>query len=217
MDFVKPWTMLDYVLPQINSTPSVAGFSPSQWVLGFQPDFPGELLAEGLNPSHLGGNLSFERVLEKRATAKVAIVKADSDRRLRRALLRRYAGSNPLLERGQSCYYWRDARQADLVKIRWLGPATVILREDDPNSGRPYLYWIAHGTQLLRCAPHHVRADFRTADTVIGGLVEARRIVGQLKSRGMTRYLDLERANKHNIHDVDEDEEAEGKVDFDVP
>ena len=76
---------LAYVLPQINSTPSVAGFSPSQWVLGFQPDFPGELLAEGLNPTHLGGNLSFEQVLEKRATAKVAIVKADSDRRLRRA------------------------------------------------------------------------------------------------------------------------------------
>ena len=84
--------------------------------------------------------------------------------------------------------YWRDARQADLVKIRWLGPATVILREDDPTSGRPHLYWIAHGTQLLRCALHHVRADFRTADTVIGGLVEARRIVGHLKSRGVTRY-----------------------------
>ena len=206
---------LAYVLPQINSTPSVAGFSPSQWVLGFQPDFPGELLAEGLNPSHLGGNLSFEQVLEKRATAKVAIVKADADRRLRRALLRRYAGSNTLLEPGQSCYYWRDARQADLVKIRWLGPATVILREDDPTSGRPHLYWIAHGTQLLRCAPHHVRADFRTADTVIGGLVEARRIVGQLKSRGVTRYLDLERVNKRNIDDVDEDEEAEGEEDDD--
>ena len=206
---------LAYVLPQINSTPSVAGFSPSQWVLGFQPDFPGELLAEGLNPSHLGGNLSFEQVLEKRATAKVAIVKADADRRLRRALLRRYAGSNTLLEPGQSCYYWRDARQADLVKIRWLGPATVILREDDPTSGRPHLYWIAHGTQLLRCAPHHVRADFRTADTVIGGLVEARRIVGQLKSRGVTRYLDLERVNKRNIDDVDEDEEAEGEEDGD--
>ena len=83
-------------------------------------------------------------MLEKRATAKVAIVKADADRRLRRALLRRYAGSNTLLEPGQSCYYWRDARQADLVKIRWLGPATVILREDDPTSGRPHLYWIAH-------------------------------------------------------------------------
>ena len=209
---------LAYVLPQVNSTPSVAGFSPAQWVIGYQPAFPGDLLAEGLNPSHLGGNLSFERVLEKRSTAKQALVKADTDQRLRRALLRRYAGSNTLLEPGQACFYWRDARHADLVKIRWLGPATVILREDDPSTGKPHLYWIAHGTQLLRCAPHHVRADFRTADTVIGGLVEARRLVSQLKSRGVTRYLDLERVNKRNIEDVDEDEEADGEEETgDIP
>ena len=202
---------LAYVLPQVNSTPSAAGFSPAQWVIGYQPAFPGDLLAEGLNPSHLGGNLSFERVLEKRSAAKQALVKADTDQRLRRALLRRYAGSNTLLEPGQACFYWRDARHADLVKIRWLGPATVIFREDDPSTGKPHLYWIAHGAQLLRCAPHHVRADFRTADTVIGGLVEARRLVNQLKSRGVTRYLDLERVNKRNIEDVDEDEEADGE------
>ena len=202
---------LAYVLPQINSTPSVAGFTPAQWVVGYQPAFPGDLLAEGLNPSHLGGNRSFEEVLAKRSTAKQAIVKADTDRRLRRALLRRYAGSNTLLEPGQACFYWRDARHADLVKIRWLGPATVVLREDDPSTGKPHLYWIAHGTQLLRCAPHHVRADFRTADTVLGGLVEARRLIGQLKSRGVTRYLDLERVNKRNIEDVDDDEEADGE------
>ena len=209
---------LAYVLPQVNSTPSVAGFSPAQWVIGYQPAFPGDLLAEGLNPSHLGGNLSFEKVLEKRSTAKQALVKADTDQRLRRALLRRYAGSNTLLEPGQACFYWRDARHADLVKIRWLGPATIILREDDPSTGKPHLYWIAHGTQLLRCAPHHVRADFRTADTVIGGLVEARRLVSQLKSRGVTRYLDLERVNKRNIEDVDEDEEADGEEETgDIP
>lgn len=37
---------LAYVLPQINSSPTVAGFSPSQWVLGFQPNFPGDLLKD---------------------------------------------------------------------------------------------------------------------------------------------------------------------------
>ena len=207
---------LAYVLPQVNSTPSAAGFSPAQWVIGYQPAFPGDLLAEGLNPSHLGGNLSFEKVLVKRSTAKQALVKADTDQRLRRALLRRYAGSSTLLEPGQSCFYWRDARHADLVKIRWLGPATVIFREDDPSTGKPHLYWIAHGTQLPRCAPHHVRADFRTADTLIGGLVEARRLVSQLKSRGVTRYLDLERVNKRNIEDVDADEDADGEEEIGV-
>ena len=206
---------LAYTLPQINSTPSVAGYSPSQWVIGYQPDFPGDLLAEGLNPSHLDGTMSFEQHLEKRAAAKQALIKADTDRRLRRALLRRYAGSNVLLEPGQTCFYWRDARHGDLVKIRWLGPAKVILREDD-EAGKPSLYWISHGTQLLRCAPHHVRADFRSADTVVGGLVEARRAVAELKSRGVTRFIDLNRVNKRSIDDVDDDEEADDGDDLGI-
>ena len=111
---------LAYTLPQINSTPSVAGYSPSQWAIGYQPGFPGDLLAEGLNPGHLDGTMSFEKHLEKRAAAKYALVKADVDRRLRRALLRRYAGTNTLLEPGQTCFYWRDARHGDLV-IRFGG------------------------------------------------------------------------------------------------
>ena len=206
---------LAYTLPQINSNPSVAGYSPSQWVIGYQPSFPGDLLAEGLNPCHLDGSLSFEQQLEKRSAAKQALNKADADRRLRRALLRRYAGTNVVLEPGQTCFYWRDARHGDLVKIRWMGPAKVILREDD-DSGKPSLYWISHGTQLLRCAPHHVRSDFRSADTVVGGLVEARRAVAELKSRGVTRFLDLNRVNKRSIEDVDEDEEADEGEDLGI-
>ena len=206
---------LAYTLPQINSNPSVAGYSPSQWVIGYQPGFPGDLLAEGLNPCHLDGSISFEQLLEKRSAAKQALVKADADRRLRRALLRRYAGTNVVLEPGQTCFYCRDARHGDLVKIRWMGPAKVILREDD-DSGKPSLYWISHGTQLLRCAPHHVRSDFRSADTVVGGLVEARRAVAELKSRGVTRFLDLNRVNKRSIDDVDEDEEADEGEDLGI-
>ena len=198
---------LAYVLPQINSSPTVAGFSPAQWVLGYQPNFPGDLTAEGLSPAQLGGTPNFELTLERRSVAKQALTKADADRRLRRALLRRYAGQNVMLQPGQDCYYWRDARQADLVKIRWLGPAKVVLREDD-EAGKPNVYWISHGTQLLRCAPHHVRPDFRTSETTLGGLEEARQAILSLKSRGVTRFLDLNRINKRNIDEVDEDEEA---------
>ena len=134
---------------------------------------------------------NFEQTLEKRSAAKVALIKADQDQRLRRALLRRYSGTNVLLQPGQICWYWRDARAADLVKVRWKGPARVILREDDAE-GKPIVYWIAHQTQLLRCAPQHVRADYRVAsDTNIGGLEEARRVVSELKSRGVTRFVDL--------------------------
>ena len=126
---------LAYVLPQVNSSPTVAGCSPTQWVLGYQPDFAGDLTSEGLNPSHLDGS-NFEQTLEKRSAAKVALIKADQDQRLRRALLRRYSGTNVLLQPGQICWYWRDARAADLVKVRWKGPARVILREMMPKESR---------------------------------------------------------------------------------
>ena len=144
-----------YVLPQVNSSPTVAGFSPSQWVLGFQPNFPGDLTSEGLSPVQLSGVANFELTLERRSAAKQALVKADVDRRLRRALLRRYAGQNVVLHPGQTCFYWRDARQADLVKIRWLGPALVVLREDD-SEGKPNVYWISLGaycSHLLHLRP----------------------------------------------------------------
>ena len=88
---------------QVNSNPNVAGFSPAQWVVGFQPKFPGDLTSEGLNPGRLAGSASFEQTLQGRSSAKHALTKADSDRRLRRALLRRYGGSNSVLEPGQNC------------------------------------------------------------------------------------------------------------------
>eukprot|EP00434_Breviolum_minutum_P011390 symbB.v1.2.010051.t1/scaffold636.1/size252712/6 len=169
---------------EVNSSPTVAGFSPSQWVLGFQPNFPGDLTSEGLSPAQLSGSANFELTLQRRSAAKQALVKADADRRLRRALLRRYAGQNVMLHPGQSCFYWRDARQADLVKIRWLGPALVVLREDD-----------SEGKTSGQLRPPLV--DWKWPVTV-----------ASLKSRGVTRFLDLDRLNKRNIDEVDEDEEA---------
>ena len=37
----------------------------------------------------------------------------------------------------------------DLVKIRWRGPAVAAMREDD-QQGKPTVYWLVHGTNLLR-------------------------------------------------------------------
>ena len=34
---------LAYVLPQLNAQPTVSGYSPTQWVLGYQPAQPGLL------------------------------------------------------------------------------------------------------------------------------------------------------------------------------
>ena len=126
---------LAYVVPQLNNNPGTSGFSPAQWALGQSPSFPGDLLGNNLNPVHLGA--SFEDELSRRAVAKMAIVQAETDQKLRRALLRRYAGTNVLLSPGQTCFYWRGARSTDLEKIRCTGPATVLMREDDPDSGKP--------------------------------------------------------------------------------
>ena len=92
-----------------------------------------------------------------RNVAKTAILQAETDRKLRRALLRRYQGVNQRLLAGQRCFYWRDAQQHELCKIRRRGPAKVVCVEE---KGSPHVDWLAHKTQLIRAAPHHVRPDF---------------------------------------------------------
>lgn len=196
---------LSYVVPQINAQPTVAGYSPSQWLFGYQPSLPGTMLSDRINPTQL--NHSLEETLYRRTAARTALLQADVDEKLRRALLRRYAGANQALVCGQLCYYWRDSRHGDLVKIRWRGPARVLMVEED-RDGKPTTYWISHKTQLIRCAPHHVRPDFQQIEkTAIDGLELVRKEVSELKSRGVTRFLDLRRLNKQDIDDVEEDEQ----------
>ncbi len=197
---------LTYIMPQINATPSVAGFSPTQWVIGKQVRLPGELAADQLVPSKLGGHHTFEEMLLCRNTAKQALIEAETDNKLRRALLRKYQGSNIPLQVGQRCFFWRDARQADLVKIRWHGPARVVMVECD-DEGSPRVYWISYKTQLIRCAPHHVRSDFTSSEHVLEDLQAAKKEVQALKSRGVTRFLDLQAVNKRDIDDILEEDE----------
>ena len=201
---------LTYVLPQVNSAPTVAGFSPCQWLLGKQVRLPGELSLDHVNPALLGGHSHFEQLLQHRNAAKRALLEAETDAKLRRALLRKYQGNNIPLKNGQRCYFWRDARQGDLVKIRWHGPARVVMVEYDEEQV-PKVYWIAYKTQLIRCAPHHVRSDYTTADHSIEDLQSAKKEVQGLKSRGVTRFLDLNLLNRNHIDDVlEEDEEMAG-------
>ena len=76
---------------------------------------------------------------------------------------------------------------------------------------KPELYWLSYKTQLIRCSPHHVRADFTAADTQLADAQEARREVATLRSRGMTRFLDLDKVNKrHHPDELNDDEMASG-------
>ena len=88
------------------------------------------------------------------------------------------------------------------------------MREDD-DQGAPHTYWLAWKTQLLRCAPHHVRADLTSMTNQIEDAKEAKKAVAGLRSRGVTRFLDLERINKHNLDDLDDDEMSDGAGDDD--
>ena len=75
-----------------------------------------------------------------------AATAADNDLRLRRALLRQHRGEPPRLLVGQRCYYWREAAGTG-PRIRWKGPATVVLVESQrgPNTP-PSVYWLeVHG------------------------------------------------------------------------
>ncbi|CAK9008681.1 unnamed protein product [Durusdinium trenchii] len=63
-------------------------------------------------------------------------------------------------------------------------------------------------TQLLRCAPHHLRPALeKETDTLINGIQEAKKAMSELKSRGVTRLLDLNVANRRRIEDLESEEE----------
>ena len=78
---------LNYIVPQINRTPNVHGFSPLQWVLGYTPHVPGLLSEESsmCNPAHLDPSERFMEKLRLQQEASKAMTEADTDQRLRRA------------------------------------------------------------------------------------------------------------------------------------
>ena len=102
-----------------NATPSVAGFSPTQWVLGHQPGMAGDLLSEHTQAPHFGGNSTFEDTLTKRQAPKKALIDADVDRRVRRALSLKYKGVNAEYSLGQKVWFWHDDRQETLSFAPW--------------------------------------------------------------------------------------------------
>ena len=78
-----------------------------------------------------------------------------------------------------------------MQKSRWRGPATVVMRED-ASDGTPLVYWIVQGTNLVRCAPEHVRPTVEGGETTYqDNLTEAQNQLKQVRSRSTTQFQDL--------------------------
>ena len=204
---------LNYVIPQINRHPNVRGYSPVQWTLGYTPHIPGLLMEEetGNNPSQLDPSQQFMEKLRLQQSALKAMSEADLDRRIRRALLRKFTGQVRILNTGDKCYYWRDAPAGAATKLRWKGPAIVVMREASSHGPHADVYWLAHGTVLLRAAPEHVKpADPRPAQMESGTpLDRAKDALQGIRGRGVTQFIDLPKSNKRRRAEVDSDEEEE--------
>jgi hypothetical protein len=116
--------------------------------LGYTPHVPGFLSDESsLDESSLSNPAHLEKFMEKlrlRKEANKAMIEADTDFRLRRALLRKYMGQPLVLQPGDLCYYWRDTPAGSTAKLKWRGPATVIMREQGQHGHHTDIYWIVH-------------------------------------------------------------------------
>ena len=121
-------------------------------------------------------------------------------------------GQPVTLQTGDLCYYWRDTPAGHAYKLKWRGPATVIMREPGAHGPHTDIYWIGHGTVLIRAAPEHVkpaRAQQDLAEQARDPLDSAKQALGNVRNRGVTHYIDLTKTNKRNRDEVDTDEELE--------
>ena len=166
------------------------------------------------NPAQLDPSQQFMEKLRLQQSALKATSEADLDRRLRRALLQKFTGQVRILNTGDKCYYWRDSPAGAGTKLRWKGPAIVVMRESSPKALLDHM--IAHGAVLLRAAPEHVKpADPRpVVDESSTPLDRAKQALQQVRGRGVTQFIDLPKSNKRKRLEIDSDEEEE---DLDIP
>ena len=199
---------LCYVIPQINNTTNVQGFSPTQWAMGMQPRIPGVLMDHDLTTAQLTPSEAMEQKLHLQKQAAISVIEADNDARLRRALLRQHQAVQYTYSTGQLVYYWRDAPGGAGPKIRWKGPATVVMTEPGRTGPSTNTYWITHGSTLLRVSGEHLRPDLNhQSDT--DPLQRARQALDNIRGRSTTLYTDLIKSNKRKRTEIVTDDEEE--------
>ena len=163
MKMEKPTLSLDVAAPiacsMRNQLRSIHGSSPSQIVFGTNAQEAGlmdEPVINAADPSK-----RHQEVRELRVAAAKSFYEANYSHTLRKALLSQSRAVVPQYFPGEWVYYWREG-DSKLEVSRWRGPALVCSsqpREADEAGPRPDVYWLAHGTSLLRVSHTSLRPE----------------------------------------------------------
>ena len=161
-----------------------------------------------LTPAQLTPSEAMQAKLTLQKQAAIAVIEADNDARLRRALLRQHQAIQYVYHTGQRVFYWRDAPGGAGPKLRWKGPATVVMTEEGRTGPATNTYWVTHGTTLLRVSGEHLRPDLNHQDDT-DPIIRAKNALDQIRGRSTTLYTDLQKTNKRKRSEVvteDEDD-----------
>ncbi len=153
-------TALIYVVPQINNVPNIHGYSATQWAFGQNPKLPGHLMDPDLTVAQLAPSQQMQEKLELKQQAATAVLKGHEATQSTLETTPSTAAHLPT----QQVFSWRDAPGGVGPKIRWKGPAVIVMVEDGRAGPLTNIYWIAHGTTLLRASGEHLRPHLEQAD-----------------------------------------------------
>eukprot|EP00434_Breviolum_minutum_P015613 symbB.v1.2.013753.t1/scaffold976.1/size149240/6 len=195
-------TVLQFTSQQRNRMLNVCGYSPSTLVLGYTPKIP-------------GGHDDFNLAEQARHADEFKV--------------------------GERVFYWRrDPAASVSIKTHWRGPAVVcaieprVETEDGAENEAvfPGVYWLAHGSALLRCAAELMRPEYpeevdEKAEKERGGqnlededagddagLGRVLRALRAGNAQGPVRYHDL--TDEHLMKEALEDQETIMNHDLDV-
>jgi hypothetical protein len=180
---------------QRNRLRSIHGISPAAMVLGYTPEDDG--ICNEPTRLRVDGRQAYMEDQAIRALATKAFYEANTDATLRQAMLAKTRTDDEPLQVGDYGYYWR--MMMDKEASRWRGPALVCAVESRPD-GRPDVYWMAHGSSLVRVAQVMARREVpaeRTArleqlpDTAAREPAQQRVLRALRPVRGPIRFLDL--------------------------
>ena len=145
--------LIDQVNNSKNSMMKRHGYAPCQHVFGCSPRLPDSILNGDAcvvsNSAYLHGDHDVVRAQAIRLAARRALVEADNEDKVRRAIEHRTRKERGPFSVGDMVYYYRKLVGAKGV---WKGPGRIIGMLE--NRSR---IWVCHGNKVLRCCPEQLR------------------------------------------------------------